>query len=141
MIKQYTEWINENFSKERIAIAFIDNLKKELDFLEDSGVLEDWWSISGKNFDENGYGDYATERLERGKPESQRTKSDVYLLEFKVRSGENSHIWALGSLDTRDWKLDMNAKFLNIRDEIQEIYDKTLQKEFPQEHIGRKYGI
>jgi hypothetical protein len=144
MIKKYGEWLKESLQErgQRVAEAFIKNLKEPLFKLE-GGKFEDWWRISGRDYDEAdmAYLD-SLERIERAKPEVHRLTGEVYMMEFKHFTGANSHGYALASFDTRNFKLHINPSITgNFRKEIQEIFDKTLEKEFPEEHKGKKYGI
>lgn len=142
MIKKYEQWVNESLSErgQAVARAFIEKLKSAA--LE-GGKFEDWWSVSGRDYDESdiAYLD-SLERIERGKPEAHRYRGEVYTMEFKVHTGPISHGYALGSLDTRDFKLHLNPSIgKELRPQIEEIYEEVLREHHPTEHTGRKYGI
>jgi hypothetical protein len=104
--------------------------------------FEDWWCVTGRDYDE---GDVAylesLENTERRKPLTSRLVSDIWMFEFKIRKN-STHWYRLASLDTRNYKLNINAELDNLYgDRFRKIYQEVLEKEFPEEAKGQRYGV
>jgi hypothetical protein len=152
MIKNFANWLFEDGSQsikkeraQRVGKALVSALAEHAESrkaFDPPVIFEDWWCVSGKDYDE---GDVAylesLENVERRKPAASRSISDIWMFEFKLKQG-NSHWYRLASLDTRDYKLTINAELDNIYgDKLREIYHQVLEKEFPEEAKGQRYGV
>jgi hypothetical protein len=136
-------------SRQEIADRFIQEIKDsdlgdpDSQVARIAGKFEDWWSLSGRDYDE---GDVAylesLERMERRVPEEQRYKGDVYMFEFMKYITQYSTIYRLASLDTRTMKLEINPDLKGIvQDTLEEIFDRILKEMKPGMHKGQKSGL
>jgi hypothetical protein len=150
MINDFKHWLAENegrISKQEFARKFIAALQEEFrTYPAKDAEFEGWWSVSGKDWDEHdvAYLD-SLERVERKKPGESRYGGDVYMLEFQIEFGNNTRVWRLSSLDTRDFSLtidpDMKKSGIDLGERLQKVFDELLLKTHPGAYHGKQYGV